>query len=142
MVDVGLLRKRVRSEIEAAKRTSAERKERAAAATRAYDAFLTNIAVPAFRSLATVLRAEGILFEVQTASRGVRLASDRSRDDGIELELDDTVDPPVPMLVTTRSRGSRSLRTERAVKERIAIDKITEEDLLERLLDDLRPWLG
>jgi hypothetical protein len=142
VADVGLIRKRLRSEIDQARRSAAERRERAQIASRAYQAFLEDIATPTFRQMATVLRAEGILFEVQTPSGGVRLVADRSRDDVIELELDESQDPPQVMLTSTRSRGSRIVRTERAVKDRTAIDKITEDDLLERLFDDVRPWLG
>ena len=142
MADVGLIRKRLRSEIEQARRTSAERRERAHAALRAYETFLEEIAIPTFRQMANVLRAEGILFEVQTPSGGVRLVADRTRDDVVELELDESQDPPQVMLSSTRSRGSRVIRTEGAVRERTSIERITEDDLLERLFDELRPWLG
>ncbi len=142
MADAGLLRKRLKSEIEGARRTAAERRQRATVATQAYETFLADVAIPAFRSLANVLRAEGILFSIQTPSGGVRMVSERNRDDLIELELDATVDPPQPMLVTRQARGSRMLRTERAVKERTAIDQITEDELLERLIEEVRPWLG
>lgn len=142
MADVGLIRKRLRSEIEQARRSAAERRERSTAASRAYATFLEDIAIPTFRQMATVLRAEGILFEVQTPSGGVRLVADRTRDDVIELELDSSQDPPQVMLSSTRTRGSRVMRTEKAVKERAAIDRITEDDLLERLFDEVRPWLG
>ena len=60
MADVGLIRKRVRAEIDAARKSAAERRERTAAAERAYEHFLTGIAVPVFRQIANVLRAEGI----------------------------------------------------------------------------------
>jgi hypothetical protein len=142
MADAAQVRKRVRTEIDHARRSAAERRERASAANRAFETFLSEVAVPAFRTLTQVLRAEGIHFELQTPSGGVRLVADRQRDDAISLELDDSVDPPQPMLVTTRIRGSRVLRTERAVKERIAIDKITEDDLIERLIEEIRPWFG
>jgi hypothetical protein len=46
------------------------------------------------------------------------------------------------MLSTMRTWGSRVLQTERPVKERTAIELITEEDLLERMLEELRPWLA
>jgi hypothetical protein len=141
-MDVAAIRKRLKSEIEQARRTSAERRERARAATRAYEQFLTDVAIPAFRQVATVLRAEGIPFEVQTPSGGVRLASDRNRDDGITLELDATQDPPQVMLSSTRTWGSRVIQNERAVKERTTVDRLTEEDVFERLFDELRPWLG
>jgi hypothetical protein len=142
VADVALIRKRLRTEIEQARRSAAERRERAKAATRTYETLLETVAVPSFRQLATVLRAEGILFEVQTPSGGVRLVSDRNRDDLIELEFDDTQDPPQVMLSSTRNWGSRIVRNERAIKPRTPIDQITEDDLFERLFEELRPWLG
>ena len=141
-MDVALIRKRLKTEIEQARRAAAERRERAKVATRAYEQFLDEIAIPAFRQVATVLRAEGIPFEVQTPSGGVRLVSDRSRDDGISLELDESQDPPAVLVSATRTWGSRVTQTERAVKERTPVERITEEDLLERLFQELRPWLG
>lgn len=141
-MDVANIRKRLKSEIDQARRGAAERRERAKTATRAYEEFLNDTAVPVFRQIATVLRAEGIPFEVQTPAGGVRLVSDRSRDDQISLELDATQDPPQLMLTAWRSWGGRVLQTERAVKERTPVERITEDDLFERLVDELRPWLG
>jgi hypothetical protein len=140
--DAGLIRKRLRAEMDAARRVSANRRDRAAAASRAYETFLESTAIPVMRTMANVLRAEGLPFEPQTPSGGVRLVSDRNRDDAIAIELDTSIDPPQPMLVITRSRGSRLLRTERFVKEAADIDTITEEDVIERLIEELRPWLG
>jgi hypothetical protein len=141
-MDVAIIRKRLKSEIEQARRTAAERRERAKTTTRAYEQFLDEIAIPSFRQLANVLRAEGIPFEVQTPSGGVRLVSDRNRDDGITLELDTTQDPPQIMLSSTRTWGSRVQQNERVVKERTSVERITEEDLLDRLFEEVRPWLG
>ena len=141
-MDVALIRKRLKTEIDQARRTAAERRERSRSATRAYETFLDEIAIPTFRQIANVLRAEGVPFELQTPSDGVRLVSDRNRDDVIALELDGTQDPPQVMVSALRSWGSRVLRTERAVKERTSIELITEEDVLERVLEDLRPWLA
>jgi hypothetical protein len=141
VADVGLIRKRVRAEIDAARRLSVTRRERSSAAERAYETFLTTVAVPTFRQMATVLRAEGIPFEVQTPSNGVRLVSDRNRD-ALELELDTTRDPPQPVLVSTHTRGSRVLRNERLLKETAEIATITDDDVIERLIEELRPWLG
>ena len=141
-MDVALIRKRLKTEIDQARRTAAERRERSKTATRAYATFLEEIAVPTFRHVANVLRSEGIPFEVQTPLDGVRLVSDRSRDDVIALELDATHDPPQVMLSSMRSWGSRVLQTERAVKERTAVELITPEDVLDCLLEELRPWLA
>jgi hypothetical protein len=142
VADPGLIRNRLRAEIEAARRTGAERRARASAVSRAYDVFLENLAIPVFRTMANVLRAEGIPFEVQTPSGAVRLVADRTRDDAIEMVLDATVDPPQPMFVTTRTRGSRLLRTERPVKERASVESISEDEVIEQLIEELRPWLG
>jgi hypothetical protein len=141
-MDVAVIRKRLKSEIEQARRTAAERRERAKAADRAYEQFLTDIAIPAFRQVATVLRAEGIPFEVQTPSGGVRLVSDRNRDDGIGLELDTTQDPPVVLMNSTYTWGSRVMQSERAVKDRTTVERLTEDDLFNRIFEELRPWLG
>jgi hypothetical protein len=142
MMDVALIRKRLKTEIDQARRTAAERRERSKAATRAYETFLEEIAVPTFRQVANVLRVEGLPFEVQTPLGGVRLVSDRNRDDALSLELDTTQDPPQVMLSSMRTWGSRVLQTERAVKERTAIELISQEDLLDRVLEELRPWLA
>jgi hypothetical protein len=142
VADVGLIRKRLRFEIDAARRASAERRARTAAATSAYEQFLAMSAVPVFRQIANVLRAEGIPFEVQTPGQGVRLVSDRDRDDVIEIELDTTADPPQPTLISTRTRGSRVVRSESPIKPGAAIETLTEDDLIERLMQELRPWLG
>jgi hypothetical protein len=141
VADVGLIRKRLRAEIDRARKSAALRRERAAAAERAYETFLDSVAIPAFRQVATVLRAESIPFDVQTPAGGVRLVSDRHRD-AIELELDTTLDPPQPLLVSTHTRGSRVVRSERQVKDGAEIAAIGEDDVIERLIEELRPWLG
>lgn len=141
MPDVGVVRKRVRFAIDAARRDQSERRVRGAEAVKNYEAFLDSAATPAFRMLANVLRAEGLSFDVMTPSGGVRLASDRNRDDAIELELDASLDPPEPLVTITRARGSRVVRTERPVKPGTPLSQLTEDDVVEMLLEELRPWL-
>ena len=89
-----------------------------------------------------MLRAEGVPFEVQTPSGGVRLVSERNRDDGHRARARYQSRSATGDADATRNWGSRMLRSERAVKERTAIDQITEDDLLEQLFEELRPWLG
>lgn len=125
-----------------ARRASAGRRARAAAASREYEQLLEARAIPVFRAMANVLRAEGIPFEATTPSGGVRLAADRNRDDVIEIELDSSRDPPHPLVITVQSRGSRVLRTERLLKEGSPIADITEEDIANVLLEQLKPWLA
>lgn len=141
MAEISLIRKRLRTEIDAARKFSAERRQRTAVAEKAYDFFLIGIAVPVFRQIANALRSENLQFDVQTPSNGVRLTSDRNRD-GIEIELDASVDPPQPMIVSTYTRGSRVVRNERPIKENATIDSITEDDVIDRVMEEIRPWLG
>ncbi len=141
MADVAEVRKRVRAEIEKAKRDQAERRARVADATTAYDAFLNSAAIPVFRMFANVLKSEGLHFEVMTPAGGVRLQSERNRDDAIEMELDTTADPPQPLVTVTRVRGSRVVQSDRSIKGSQPLAQLTEHDVIEMLIEELRPWL-
>lgn len=141
MVDVALVRNRLRNAVDQARQDAAGRRERADAAHHAFEVFLESTAVPAFRVVANALRGEGLPFEVMTPSEAVRLVPDRNRDEGIMLELDSSSDPPAVMISVTKGRGSRMTRTERPAKEGARIDQITDEDLVERLIDELKPWM-
>jgi hypothetical protein len=141
MADVAIVRKRIQTEIEKARRDQAERRTRVAEATRAYDAFLQTAAIPVFRMFANVLKSEGLNFEVMTPSGGVRLQSERHRDDAIEMELDPSADPPQPLVTITRARGSRVIQSDRTIKGSNPLVHLTEEDVIDMLLEELRPWL-
>ena len=76
--------------IDRAKARAQQKRQHAADAERAYALFLEEIATPTTRQLANVLKAEGYLFTVSTPSSGLRLASDRTRDDYVELDASGT----------------------------------------------------
>jgi hypothetical protein len=141
VADVAVIRKQVRSAIERARSTASARRARAAEADTAWETFLTDVAVPAVRQLANVLRAEGQPFDVQTPLGAVHLVSERSREDRIELERDTTTDPPSPLLIARRGRGGHVLRTERPLAAGVAIAALTEDEVVAQLLDALTPWL-
>jgi hypothetical protein len=142
MADVAHLRKRVKAAIDAARREDAARRSRAADAARAFDTFLETVAVPAVRQVAMTLKAEGVPVEVMTPSGGVRLVSERRRGDAIAIALDSASDPPQPIVSITRVRGSRSLMSERAIRLDTPIASLTEDDVIEMLLEELKPWLA
>ena len=71
-----------------------------------------------------------------TAMAAIRLVQEH------RLELDTSVDPPEPLVTITRVRGSRSLRNERRIKGLAPMQQLTEDDVIEMLLEELRPWLG
>ena len=142
MADVGVVRKRVRFAIEQARRDQADRRERVAEARKNYETFLETAAIPVFRMFANILKSENLNFEVMTPAGGVRLQSERNRDDAIEMELDSTADPPQPLVTVTRVRGSRVVQSERSIKGSNPLVQLTEDDVIEMLLEELRPWLG
>ena len=141
MADVAEVRKRIRAEIEKSRRDQAERRTRVAEATSAYEAFLETAAIPVFRMFANVLKSEGLNFEVMTPAGGVRLQSARHRDDAIEMELDTTADPPQPLVTITRARGSRVVQSDRSIKGSTPLVQLTEQDVVEMLIEEVRPWL-
>jgi len=141
MADVAVVRKRVRAAMEQARRDQAERRGRVAEAQAGYNTFLETAAIPAFRMIANVLKSEGLSFEVMTPAGGVRMQSERNREDAIEMELDTTADPPQPLVTITRTRGSRVIQSDRSIKGSNPLVQLGEDDVIEMLLEELRPWL-
>ena len=136
-MEISDVRKRLLRVIEEARRTDVERRARADQAGAAYDAFLSRVAAPVFHQIANALTAEGYPFIVFTPAGGLRLASERAANDFIEIELDNSTDPPVALGRGSHGRGSRVIRTERPIRTAAAIEDLTEVDVLEFLLDEL-----
>ena len=107
----------------------------------AYEEFLAARAVPLFQTVASALVAEGYRFKVFTPAGSVRLASESSGEDYIELSLDTTTDPPVVIGRTSRGRGRGQIASERPVQEDIPIEDLADEDVLAFLLRELTSFL-
>ncbi len=138
-MEISDVRRRVVETIERARRRAADRRTRNDEAAREYDAFLTETAVPVFKQVANVLRAEGFTFTVFTPGGGagaVRLMSDRSAEDYIELSLDTSGEAPVVSGHTGRSRGRRVIESEQAIGPPAAL---SEHDVLSFVLKALEP---
>jgi hypothetical protein len=127
--------------IDAARERSQQRRQRSADAERAYDVFLKQVATPVARQVANTLKAEGFPFTLFTPGGGLRLASDRGRDDYIEFVLDGDGDPPQAIGRVRHTRGSRTLSEERPIRAGASPDELTEEDVLAFLISALEPWL-
>lgn len=128
------VRKRVHAMLERAKQRGADRRARADAAGKAYAAFLETIAIPVFRQVANVLRAEGYSFAIFTPSGSVRLMSDKTAEDFVELVLDTSDETPRVMSHASRSRGRRVIESEHPVGDPASL---TEHDVLEFLMKEL-----
>lgn len=140
-MEISLVRKRLIAEIERARQEAQRRRARIADAQRAYETFLSEVAVPVARMVANVLKAEGYAFTFATPGGGLRLTSDKTRDDFIELALDSAHDPPQVVGRISRVRGSRTIDQERPVKPGASPEAIGEDDMLEFFVTALAPWL-
>jgi len=139
-MEISHVRKRVLETMEYAKKSAAERRVRTDQAGREYEVFLDRVAIPLFRQVANVLRAEGYTFTVFTPGGSVRLTSDRAAEDYVEIALDTAGDQPRVIGHSSRARGRRVLESERPIAERTPAE-LTEEDVIAFLLKELEPFV-
>ena len=139
-MEIADVKRRVQETIERARRASAERRTQSDQAAREYDEFLERAAIPIFRQVANVLRAQNHMFSVFTPGGSVRLMSDRAGEDYIEIVLDTSGERPVVAGHTSRVRGRRITESERPLAAK-AIRDLTEEDVLGFLLKELEPFV-
>jgi hypothetical protein len=137
-MEISVVRKRLTETIERARKQAADRRGRGEQASRDFEVFLQKIAVPLFRQVANALKGDGYAFTVFTPSGSVRLMSDRSADDYLELTLDTSENPARVMGQISRTRGRHVIDTERAVG---SPETLTEEQLLDFLLKELEPFV-
>jgi hypothetical protein len=140
-VETGEISRRLKIAVETARRSAAEQRSRDEAAQAAYDGFLQRVATPLAKQLVNVLKVEGMAFTMFTPAGGLRLSSDRNRDDYVELALEPGEADLQVVGHISRVRGSRTLAETLAIKEGVKVEALSEEDLLEFLLRALRPWL-
>jgi hypothetical protein len=140
-VEISTVRRRIQSAITTARDRAKQRRQKSSEAEQAFERFLDNVAVPLARQIANALKAEGYSFTVSTPGRGLRLALDSGRDDFIELALATNTDQPHVLGRIRRTRGSRTIDEERAVKPGSEPQDLSEDDLLEFFVRALEPWL-
>ena len=136
-MEISDVRRRVRAVIDDAKRQAAERRARSDEASRAYDTFLPEVAVPAFHAIAQALVGESFRFKVFTPGDAVRLTPEFSTEDFIELALDTTSETPGLLLTSSRGRGRRQVVTERPVFAGRPLSEITQDDVIVAVVDAL-----
>jgi hypothetical protein len=137
-VETSVVRQRINHTIDRAKRAAAARRTQVDEAARAYEPFLTEVAIPLFRQIAGALKAGNYPFTVNTPSGSVRLTSDKSGADFIELSLDTSGERPVVVGHTSRARGRRVIESELPISD-LPIDQISEDDVLTFMLKALEP---
>jgi hypothetical protein len=141
-MDTAEVRRRLRAAIVNARAAAQARRERTDAATRAYQSFLSDRAVPLFHTFANALVAEGLRFKVFTPAESVRLASESGADNYIELVLDTAGDVPQVIGRTNHGRGRHLLTSEKPLKDGADVASLTEDDVLEFLLAEIQPFVA
>jgi hypothetical protein len=138
-METSTVRNRLNLIIDAAKRSSAARRARNDEAARSYERVL-EFAVPLFKQIAQALKVSGYLFSVFTPGGSVKLMSDKSPEDYIELSLDTSGEHPTVMGHVRRTRGRRVIESEHPIANR-AVAELTEEDVFEFLLKEIEPFV-
>ncbi len=139
-MEVSDVRRRLRAAMEDARRRAAERRGRNDEAVRAWERLLPEVAVPAFHMVASALTGEGHRFKVVTPGDAVRLTPERG-EEFVQLALDTSRDEPALTLTATHGRGRRMVSSERVLREGAAIGTLTEEDIIDALLQELAPFI-
>lgn len=142
-METAAVRKQVTETIERARRAAHDRRTRIDAARADFAPLLDRTIAPLCRQVADALKAAGYRFAVSTPSGAVRLASEKSADDYIELALDTegTEDNDVWVVGhVRRTWGRRILESDRPVR-RCPPRDVTEEDVLTFLLKELEPFV-
>lgn len=134
------VRKQVLAGIERAKRSAVERRSKTDEASRGFEGFLQNVAVPLFRQVASALKPEGYSFQVFTPGGSVRLMSERSSEEYIEIALDTTGKDPVVVGHTSRTRGRRVIDSERAITSS-SPGVVEEQTLLDYVVGELESFV-
>ena len=109
-------------------------------AARAFETFLDDPPCRCSNRSRNVLKIEGYSFTVFTPSGSVRLMSDRSADDYIEVSLDTSGATPRVIGHISRSRGRRVVDAERVIGDGEP-ESLTEEELLAFMLKELEPFV-
>ena len=132
-METSAVRKRILDVLNAARRDAAERRTRNTEAGAAYEKFLESVATPVCRQVADVLKAERLLFGVQTPAGAVRVVSERSAEDFIEIRLDTRAARPTVVVHVERVRGRERFEDVQPLREGVGIEHLTEDDVLDAI---------
>jgi D-serine deaminase-like pyridoxal phosphate-dependent protein len=129
-LELDQIRRRVQTRLTEIKRAAVARRDKVAAAERAYEGFLANVATPTLTAVAQSLSAEGYPYKVVTPGATARMVSDRSNRTYFEIRLDTMGSVPQVIAEVGRERGSRVLADDRPVGEGLPVDAVTDEHVL------------
>lgn len=134
------LRRRVRQAIQDAKQKAAARRASRDEAAAAWSTAVAEIVEPVATNVAAALTGEGLPFRLDTPRGTIRLVSERSADDFIEIVLDDSDEREAPEVIgrTVRARGRQSVTV---VEELLGPpSQLSEDRVIVFLMNAIAPW--
>jgi len=136
-MEVSEVRKRILDTIARAKRDAAARRARNVEAGPTYERFLETIAAPLVHQVASILKVEKYSLAVHTPAGAVRLVSERSPEDFLEVRLDTSGQVPQVVVHVERVRGRETLVEDRPVRSGVLVEHLTDQDVLAVVADVL-----
>ena len=133
--------KRLHQRIDSAKYAAESYRIRADASKYQYERFLDDVANPIFIMLGQALRAEGYPFQVFSPAGGLRLVSEKSGEDFVELFLHTGDELSVVIGRVSRTWGRRVVTNEQPIREGATVDQLTNEDVLDFMLKQIEPFV-
>jgi hypothetical protein len=141
MLETAEVRRQLTHRLAELRKAQAQRRQAVDAARAVFDTVLEREVAPTVRQFVQALKAEGYPFSVETPAGMVRLVSDRSRDNVIDIVLDVAGPQPSVVVRSAFSRGRRTLEDERTIAEGEAIADLDGALVLAALLELVEPFV-
>ena len=141
MLESAEVRRQLTHRLAELRKAQTQRRASAEAARATFEGVLEREIAPTMRQFAQALKAEGFPFSVQTPASTVRLVSDRSSDNVVDIVLEIGGPQPAVVVRTAYTRGRRQLEDERTLAQGDAIASLDGDRVLAVLLDVIEPFV-
>ena len=141
MLETAEVRRQLTHRLAELRKAQTQRRAIAEAARTTFEGVLEREIAPTMRQFAQALKAEGFPFSVQTPASTVRLVSDRSSDNVVDIVLELGGAQPAVLVRTAYTRGRRQLEDERTLAQGDAIASLDGDRVLAVLLDVIEPFV-
>jgi len=141
MLETAEVRRQLTHRLAELRKAQTQRRATGDAARAAFEGVLESEIAPTVRQFAQALKAEGFNFSVQTPASTVRLVSDRSSDNVVDIVLELGGAQPEVIVRSAYTRGRRQLEDERTLAQGEAIASLDGERVLAVLLDVIEPFV-
>ena len=129
-MDVSELRKRILRAVDEARKEAAIRRVAIDRSVKAYEQFLSDVAVPLLKQTASIVNAGGGTFVVSTPAETVRLSAQHAAETYLEIALERSSGDPEVVGRVSLARGRQGIVVdERPIAVGKPVEQLTEDDL-------------